>query len=72
MSEWPDDADVARRREFIATRLGMGMAICPRCLLVHAEAGEAHLKSPWRITPRCTDCGEALKMPEWPPYKEMA
>jgi hypothetical protein len=49
--------------QFIARSLAIGFGICPRCLAVHADAGEEHLKSPWSITPLCIDCGEPLLLP---------
>jgi len=40
-----------------------GFAICGRCGTEHPTAGQQHLRSPWRITPRCIDCGEPLLLP---------
>lgn len=49
--------------ELVSSRLAMGVAVCPKCLLTHVEAGRMHLEKPMSMTPRCKDCSEPLLMP---------
>lgn len=60
---WPDDVQIGARNSWMAASLSVGNAVCPRCLRLHRECGREHLRRPWSIAPRCTDCGERLRLP---------